>query len=239
MRALQKAIEPAVPDREDVIFVGSPADVQHERRIAREVIEALAEDDHISRRVRPFLYEADFDRFSATREPQQEVQERLTRASVLVCIFGERLGTPLPAEFVGAPEVISLEELEPPVRHPWPAKEEADASRCLPLTGTLYEFLLARKARKHLFVYIKGDDSVFQREAPPEERNLGFGRLHAELRGKAVRLSRKSSARWSRHFGSCRSRRSIDRARRRAAGSGGRGRAHRVDRGGRRGAASR
>jgi ankyrin repeat protein len=174
-------------DDTQFIFVGSPSDMATERRLVREVIETLANDDRLTRPIQPFLYEEDFDEFTAARGPQQDLQERLSRSNLLVCLFGERLGRPLPDDFVGAPGALDLQNLESPVVHPWPPANPADADRSIPLTGTVYEFLFARKTGKRVIVLLVGDESVLREGTPPEQRNFGHGRLYHQLRGSLAR----------------------------------------------------
>lgn len=168
-----------------LIFVGSPHDMGPERNAARDVISSLSRDDRLLRRVRPFMYEMDFDSFTATHGPQQELQQKLDEATILICLFGERLGTPLPPEFTGNPMLMPLNELEWPVVHP---SEEAP-SDTLPLTGTVYELLYARKTNKEAIVLISGDQSVLLAGQPPHLRNFGHRRLLKQMEVGKLRLS--------------------------------------------------
>jgi serine/threonine-protein phosphatase 6 regulatory ankyrin repeat subunit B len=172
------------------VFIGSPGDMAAERQVAKQVVETLANDERTSHRIKPFLWEYDFDnQLNATAGPQEQLQHRLSAADVLVCVLGERLGTPIPDEFAVVPE-LPLQKLEHPVVHPWPQTPDTATMNAVPLTGTVYEFLFGRATRKPTLVFLKGDETALHHGKPAHQRNLGHYTLYAAMLGSRRKLSR-------------------------------------------------
>ena len=134
-------------------------------------------------------------------------QEFIPRASdpqvaLVICLFGERLGLPLP-DYFPLPEELALPDW---VRFPW---DEAAAAEAVPLTGTLFELLDAFQASQHrpldertgqhrpeVVVYLKmAGDLYSRRDLSSDERAYGFEHHFDRLRKGQVRIrDRKADA---------------------------------------------
>jgi ankyrin repeat protein len=109
---------------------------------------------------------------------------------VVICLLGERLGSPLPDYFpLSAAEIA----LPPWVRFPWP---DDGATQTVPLTGTLFELLDAiqggqRSGRNQpaTLIYVKADGNLFaQKHLAPDQRAYGFEQLYRRLSDGEVRI---------------------------------------------------
>ncbi|BBU31917.1 hypothetical protein BTHE68_56510 [Burkholderia sp. THE68] len=80
----------------------------------------------------------------------------LEAADIVICMFGERLGTPVPQSF---PVRDYLPGLPPKIKHAVDGTDQLEASE-IPLTGTLFELLYARSLAhgKKVFLLVKCED---------------------------------------------------------------------------------
>jgi hypothetical protein len=129
-----------------------------------------------------------------TRSATGTWQEYIPRASdpnvgVVICIFGERVGLPLPCYFQ-LPQELALPSW---VRFPWPSTGSADG---VPLTGTLFELLDAiqgwersGRIRPEILCFVKADRGRFEaRGRSPEQRGYGFEHLYERLKDGQKRI---------------------------------------------------
>ncbi|MHC1753889.1 MAG: ankyrin repeat domain-containing protein [Methanosarcina sp.] len=122
-------------------------------------------------------------------------QEYIPRTSddnvcAVICLFGERLGVPLPDYFLLPAQDIKLPEW---VRFPWTEKE---AENAVPLTGTLFELLDAYQKQNRssgkqpkILVYLKIDSKMFSlTNLAPDQRKYGFETHYRRLCNGDIRL---------------------------------------------------
>jgi len=158
--------------------------MQVERGAVREVVNRLAQAARNPLGIELCLHESDFEeRLTRAGAGQEPLQDELLDAAVLVCIFGERLGTPLPEDF--APAELGLEQLIGFVQHPW---SEIDRT-AIPATGTLYEYLYGRAMKMRTLVFIKGDSSALAVGQEPDARKLGNLEWYGSLQQGGMLLS--------------------------------------------------
>lgn len=142
------------------VFIGSPGDVATIRQKAHRAI-----DGYVSRLgLRPRIDVFEFERYIKEKgwDTRVSFQFNLPRPSHQKCraaiaILGARIGTPLERSFPAERLIANYNELADPARryrllHPWPAEPEdqlrAVNNRCYPLTGTVFEYLDARAAKR-------------------------------------------------------------------------------------------
>lgn len=170
------------------IFLSCSSDMAH----AVPVIEALVQELNIRvpRGDRWHLYHwSKSDVFWPTGRTWQERIPRPCDPKVdfVVCLLGERLGEPLPADFP-LPSDLPLPAW---VKQPWPG----GTATGVPLTGTLFELLDAlegpskERLRDRTLVYVKVDARLFTKpNLAPDERVYGFEHHYDVLRGDAKRI---------------------------------------------------
>jgi ankyrin repeat protein len=119
-------------------------------------------------------------------------QDYIPRASdpnvdAVICLFGERIGEPLPSYF----QLPSGFNLPSWVQHPWTGL----AKDRVPLTGTTFELLDAMQTkseqRQHnrVLTYVKADSRRFYAtDLLPDERAYGLEHHYDALRGSAKRI---------------------------------------------------
>jgi WD40 repeat protein len=81
------------------IFVSSPGDVEHERRITQRILDQLANEFSAVARIEPFFYE--HEPLLAHDTPQAQINAviRPSETDIVVCILWSRLGSRLPRQF--------------------------------------------------------------------------------------------------------------------------------------------
>ncbi len=161
------------------VFISASQDMQAEADICCQVVAELARDYQGDGKLEVFKWNyADHTWTSGETCQNQIPRVSVPQVKAVICLFGERLGWPLPAppDFC-VPEEILLPDV---VAHPWP---EDGIPGKIPLTGTGFEFLdaLLQKAPTgehlgdRLLVYVKCDATLFgQKGLDAEERELGF-----------------------------------------------------------------
>ncbi|HET9983622.1 MAG TPA: ankyrin repeat domain-containing protein [Longimicrobiales bacterium] len=184
------------------VFIATPSDLIQERERAARVVEALAEEATDREPFVPYRWEAEQDRAWDAGKGWQTQIPRPSRedCEVLVCVLGERIGSPLPdtdplpADFEVPDGIVfpGVDEDE--------LFGEGDVSGPIPLTGTLFEYFDARQAqrrtgRPHILLFLKGDRSVEAVGAPADERRWGLGAFlkECESRSASGRLKRNEA----------------------------------------------
>lgn len=133
------------------VLISSPSDLESERFELSNYLK-LGFQAHGSY-YRPLLWEEETDRGRSinSKDPvQRQIDELLAgRVQMTIVMLGERIGSPLRGDLPDKARAV-LEEWGPDgLTHPWPDEPEA-ATRLLdsgkfPLTGTVYELLVARE----------------------------------------------------------------------------------------------
>ncbi len=172
------------------VFIAAPGDVGYLREVAKEELERLKSrvaDDH---GIQGYSWEDDED--LDPYDPYHAMQQKIPSPSdpnckAIICIFGERIGVPLPEEpFL---EVLGdSPALDGQARyrlvHPWQRSEENSAlgpERSFPLTGTVFEYLAAAVSeQKPLLLLFVGDESILDEKKDVLNRNWGLGELRKE-----------------------------------------------------------
>jgi len=174
------------------VFVSCSSDMEPEAKVVRTVLEEL--NRSLPDNDRWALYhwtEAD-ETWSATGTWQQNIP-RARDAGLVICLFGERLGIPLP-DYFPCPHDL---QLPPWVKFPWP---DGGDSQAVPLTGTLFELLdavqsPAEETQKQVLCYIKADDQLFSRVGLlPEQRAYGFEHRYSTLMHGQARIRDRSQS---------------------------------------------
>ena len=186
--------------RARTVFVGSPSDMAHERRVIADVVHALNMELNDTSQVELYLYEEDERVLDATEAMQAQLIGPLRNASIGICLFGERIGTPLSDGFVFPGECLA-DAIPAPVTHPWPVLEPTPDA--LPLTGTVFELFYFRQqwltstsesGRKSLFVLLSGGPEVLNAQRAMHERKFGQHRWLKHLRAGGDEASEEVEA---------------------------------------------
>lgn len=152
------------------VFVASPGDVQRERQI----VERLVHDVSLLAQVNSFLWEQiEFDIGSA-----RKIQEYIARPSdaaenftIVFCIFGERIGTPLPKDYPVPEEIRSFIAAHNSKHPEMPIITDGTDIGGIPLTGTLFELIDVLQAEQsglrtqHLYVLRRAQANDSQEES--------------------------------------------------------------------------
>ena len=134
------------------VLISSPSDLETERFDLSNYL-SLGFQAHGSY-YRPLLWEEETDRgrrISSKDAVQRQIDELLAgRVQMTIVMLGERIGSPLRGDLPDKAQKV-LEEWGPDgLTHPWPDADEPEAATELldsgkfPLTGTVYELLVAR-----------------------------------------------------------------------------------------------
>lgn len=200
------------------VFIAAPGDVEYLREAAIREFEALVEDvaDDHGLHVYNWVYDKAEEGFKDWLPAQQQIplpSDPLCRA--VICLLGERIGTPLSVDVSTAP-LGPLEDVTAGgfrLVHPWePAAADHGG---FPLTGTVFECLVALRANQEdgarvagdrgqegdppLLLLLVGDESVVE-ETDPLDANWGMRRLkkrmEAHLEQKEGRRAPKAQNAW-------------------------------------------
>jgi ankyrin repeat protein len=174
-----------IPFEKPVVFISASRDMAIELDVCRRVVEDVARDLRGSDGLEPYAWKS-ADHVWTGEKTWQEQIPRPSDANVraVICLFGERLGEPLPEGF-NVPEDLVLPDW---IAHPWPEDGIEDK---IPLTGTLFEFFdsLPKKSNAvgarsdRLRVYIKADATAFtQKGLSAEDRRYGFEHFQDNLK---------------------------------------------------------
>lgn len=170
------------------IFIAAASDLQAERELAAQIVSELQHEAGDRDPFEPYRWEVQQDAWDAGKGYQEQIPKpSQDECEVLICLLGERAGSPLPDTFV------LPEDFECPPGVVFPCRDEkalyndGAAAGDIPLTGTFFEFLDARQAqqrtgRPHILLFIKGDaSSVGQAGAPADERRWGGEKHYQKL----------------------------------------------------------
>ncbi|TVM30211.1 ATP-binding protein [Oceanidesulfovibrio marinus] len=173
-----------IPLEKPVVFISASRDMAVELDTCRRVVEDIARDLRGSDGIEPYAWKYADHVWTGEKTWQEQIprpSDPLVRA--IICLFGERIGEPLPESFK-VPEDLILPDW---VAHPWPNNGLEDK---IPLTGTLFEFFdslpkttaVTGALSKRLRVYIKSDPTTFtQRGLSAEDRRYGFDHFRDRL----------------------------------------------------------
>ncbi len=165
-------------------FVTATADLKAAQAEAVEHIRSLGRSHRGRCNLKPFAGATE-SRYPATASDSSRavIDTVLARAGIVLCLFGETLGAPLPEDFP-FPGDFRLADLPAGVVHPWPP--EPAAPDLIPLSGPVFELLyaLARVARAPQMPVMTGHDSGVSAAGPPTVMTLfhGDGSRHPPLR---------------------------------------------------------
>ncbi len=178
------------PLKRPSVFIAAPGDMEYLREAARREFEALvgqAADSH-DLEVYDYRYEIGADGFNDWSPAQEQIplpSDPLCRA--VICLLGEKIGTPLSRDFDVSPlgPLEQYQDNAAGVRlvHPW--EEGADEQGGFALTGTLFEFLAARRSmqqqkRPPVLLLLVGDETI-QEETDWMVTNWGGGRYRQHV----------------------------------------------------------
>lgn len=153
------------------IFVASPGDVKSYRQTALDEISTLQQTLPDSEIIDFFDWSIDKSQngFDDWLPAQGQIPlPSDPNCSAVICILGERIGTPLPKEFPINAVASHIREFEPGeynLKVPW--KEGSEHNLSFPLTGTVFEFLASvpanNEARDGLPPVLIKDEKLFPR----------------------------------------------------------------------------
>lgn len=132
------------------VLISSPSDLETERFELSNYLK-LGFQAHGSY-YRPLLWEEETDggrRISSKDAVQRQIDELLAgRVQMTIVMLGERIGSPLRGDLPDKAQAVLVEWEPDGLTHPWPDEQET-ATKLLdsgkfPLTGTVYELLVAR-----------------------------------------------------------------------------------------------
>jgi len=163
------------------VLISYPRDMSHEAQIVAQVVADLNRRLPAGDRWAVFNW-VDVDELEPGGIPIQQTVPRCDDPllGVVVCLFGERVGAPLPADFP-LPSDVALPDW---VQHPWP---EGGAPGKAPLTGTVFELLDAQSAfRRHqrprIALYMKADSAkLLDPRLKPFARRYGFNQEYKRI----------------------------------------------------------
>lgn len=183
------------------VFLASPGDVAYLRSIASAELDALRQqvaDDH---GIRLFAWEIDKAEHGFDDDLPAQIQIPLPvgeKCRAVLCLIGEKIGTPLPEDFpLGVIENLNARDETREFRlvHPWqPAAEEQGG---FPLSGTTFEYLSTLAANRSaragesresplipLFLRFVGDASILDPQIPWNKASWGGRRLRNAARDR-------------------------------------------------------
>ena len=177
------------------VFVAAPGDMAYLRQAVKQELDELkrrAADDH---GISPYLWEIDKakDGFSLYIPAQADIPLPSDPNCVaVICIFGEKAGTPLSKDFPLEPLAGSFalsDDSTYRLLHPWQGLEgagEPETERAFPLTGSIFEYLAAVAAasekQKPLLLMFIGDRSILSKEEKLLNKKWGLWRLRNAAR---------------------------------------------------------
>jgi ankyrin repeat protein/energy-coupling factor transporter ATP-binding protein EcfA2 len=162
------------------IFIASPSDVSEERKIAARVCQSIV--SQTSTPIETYWWER-----TRAWNAGLSWQEQIPRPSdpqcrLTVCIFGEKLGSPLAALKEG--RSLPNDFVTFVKRKNLPIDLGSDPEK-IPLTGSVFEFvdawLGAEKNGSKVLLFLKGDASIKNSNEVFYHRNFGSGRYYETL----------------------------------------------------------
>lgn len=171
---------------EPTVFLASPGDVAELRTAVGAEFDSIRSAVANDLGMKLFRYEIDRakDGFDDAVPAQEQIYLPSDRnCKAVVCILGEKLGTPLGPDMPLGPigNVHSAGGYY--LQHPWVPGAEANGA--FPLTGTVFEYLTSLHAKLDgkLLLLILGDETILT-EDNPLNANWGFGQLENAAREK-------------------------------------------------------
>ncbi len=171
--------------KELLVFVASPADMKPERDMVDALVSDLNAEFDGEVKLVAYLYEEDENRMTASTDMETQLLPNLRKADIAVCMFGEKLGTPLSEDFL-FPTEFPRASLDSIAVHPYDdTLNDADGGS-IPVTGSVFEFLYFRHLHDsgesacgqlppEVYCFLHGDpDNVLDHSMELHER--GFGR---------------------------------------------------------------
>ncbi|HET6980203.1 MAG TPA: ankyrin repeat domain-containing protein [Pyrinomonadaceae bacterium] len=175
---------------EKSVFIAAPGDVAYLREAVRQELSELkkrAADDY---GITPYLWEIDKakDGFSQYLPAQGDIPLPSDPNCVaVICIFGERVGTPLPSDFPlthlgGCPALRS--ESKHRLLSSTSDVDPAAVENAFPLTGSIFEYLVAVAAypQRPLLLMFVGDNSILDNKKELINRKWGLWHLRNEAK---------------------------------------------------------
>ena len=170
-----------------VVFISCSRDMGAERDTCRLIIDALVRDLPEPDRPKPYAWGFTSPPWTGEKTWQSSIPRTCDpKVRAVICLLGERIGTPLPATFRLPPDF----KLPDWIIHPWP---EGGVAGKIPLTGTLFELLDCREetAGRHrqdkgrLLIYIKTKyEALSECGMDVELRRYGFEQFKDSLTEK-------------------------------------------------------
>jgi len=178
------------------VFLASPGDMGYMRTAILREFSALRQEVADDLGVLPYAWE--LERSATGFQDWKPAQMQIPLPSSpycrgLICLFGERIGTPLPADFptmeIGE-EGRPTESGGPRLVHPWRPGAEGDGG--FPLTGSVFEYFVAIHANKRrgnpeagappICLIFVGDKKIRE---PGDPLNAQWGRLRLRHEAEA------------------------------------------------------
>jgi ankyrin repeat protein len=177
--------------KQKTIFVSCSSDMSAEVEVIHQVVEELNRNLPEGDRLNIFHWAKNDIVWTANGTWQEYIPRTSDpRICMVICLIGERLGSPLPDYF---PFPLGEMKLPTWVRFPW---TEIDTKNAVPLTGTLFELLDALNKQKEspqkkpeILVYVKADRTLFSNPSlTPDQRQYGFEQLYQKLSEGQIRI---------------------------------------------------
>jgi ankyrin repeat protein len=173
-----------VTDDQMVIFIAAPGDLREEIHRLYEELQLFARRCEIP--IRPMYWKYEGLDFDPGIPCQTQIPDIFgPNVKGVICLFGEQLGTAIPKE-VPKPAAFTV---PPGVANPWQPSELDPA--LIPLTGTVFEYFLARERAGRLpfdtkdFFFqpcFKGNgDQLKNRNLDPMDRGWGLHTVYNEI----------------------------------------------------------
>ncbi len=117
------------------VVIAASEDMKAEREVCRRVVNDIARDVHDRQGLQAYAWKYADHPWTGEETYQHQIPRTSDpNVKAIICLFGERMGEPLPPSFE-LPEDLILPEW---VTHPW---ESDGTDGKAPLTGTLFELL--------------------------------------------------------------------------------------------------
>jgi len=158
----------------DIIFIAGSSDVRQLRAACEKSIDAIIARLSPEETIEPYSW--DIAKQEDSFDQRLRMQEDLPlpsdpRCRGVICLLGERLGYPIDDGFVPDAYIPDIDAWCSDTRryrllHPWPhalemqAQMDALAAGCFPLTGTVFEFLVARAHGKKMHLCLVSDKEI-------------------------------------------------------------------------------
>ncbi len=167
------------------IYISCPGDMSAAVGLAQDIVNQINTELPLAERWQTYHWSHHEEAYSSWKTYQDQIRDPSEPAfGVMLTFLGERVGMPLPAEFLSRkqPDLSS---------YPWLTAEERPPEGKAPLTGTLFEYVSWPKDRKHHYVIFRGDkEAIEDRDNSAEQRNFGFEFRRSQITGGASQFPR-------------------------------------------------